>query len=223
MEIVRFITRIILNHHDAEKYNGVVHKICSLQTDAEQNSYYEQVLKVENYSYDVKQKAVFWLYTLQQARLWGFKNLSGEALFIFAQEHFNNGFKELEVEDLQALVSNPAFAGSVDSDFDVPKMIFVELFNPSQPEKTIRGDLLTQLVFSPTMNIGIAELIVNLNTTTSIQVDESIINLNAISQPTMLRQTGAIDDSSVIDWTRKTYDMGDVPDSWVRKFLMYAM
>lgn len=204
MEILKFINRIILNHDDAEKYNGVVRKICNLQTDAEQNAYYEQVLKVENYSYAVKQKAVFWLYTLQQARLWGFKNLSGEALFIFVQEHFNNGVEELGVEDLQVLVSNPAFAGSVDRDFDIPKMIFMELFNPSRPEKSIRENLLTQLVFSPTMNIGVAEV---------------IIKINAMELAYTEREKWFLDESSVIEWTRKTYDMGDIPDSWVRKFL----
>ena len=203
MKIREFISRIVLNPNDTQKYNRIVSKIHKLKINAEYNAYYGQILKVDHYSYDVKQKAVLWLYTLQQSRLWGFKNLSDEGLLVFVQEYFNYEIGKIGLEDLQALVSNPAFAGSVNGNFNVPKMIFARLFAPMQPAELIREELLGQLVISPNMNLGVAEVIVKC----------------ALQGATECKEKWAGNESLVLNWTRNTYDMGDLPDSWVRQFL----
>ena len=119
-ETDKLMTTLILTPRDARKYKRIVNKVRSkLHTNEEYNAFYDQVLSSDRYSYDVKQKFVLWLCNLEQARLWGFKNLTGEALYVFTNENLENRIiNVLSLEDLQALASNPAFAESVDSEFD---------------------------------------------------------------------------------------------------------
>jgi hypothetical protein len=204
MEMEEFVASIILTPRDARKHKRILNKVrINLQSNLEHNAFYEKVLSSDQYSYDVKLKSIFSLYTLEQSRLWGFRNLSGEALFLFTQKVLQYARDYLSVGSLNALASNPAFAESVSSEFDVPKIVFESLVT-EQPKKET---MLNQIAASTTMNLGIAEL---------------IVNLNAVQHTLMPQEDWTLDDSAVIEWTRTTYDMGDVPDSWVRQFLMEA-
>jgi hypothetical protein len=205
----KFMTTIILTPRDARKYKRIVNKVRrKLHTDEEYNAFYNQVLTSDRYSYDVKQKFVLWLCNLKQARLWGFKNLSGEALYVFAHENLENRIiNVLSLEDLQALASNPAFAGSVDSEFDTFNVTFARRSDLTESVRTvkIKTELLAYVAHSPNMNLGVAEMIVNSN-----ERANSLSHGNA----------WIWEEREVLDWTRKTYDMGDIPDSWVRQFLL---
>ena len=209
METEEFVENIILTPHDTRKYKRIIKTVRGkLHTNAEKNAFYKEVLNSDQYSYDVKQKSIFWLYSIEQSRLWGFRNLSGEALFLFTQKVLQYATVSLSVESFNAFASNPAFAESVDSDFNVPKIVFAIPFEFFVEERPRKEAMLNQLVASPNMNLGIAELIINLNAMELIYTE---------------REKWSLDDSSVIEWTRKTYDMGDVPDLWVRQFLVEAV
>ena len=209
METEKFAASIILTTHDTQKYESVINTVQNkLIANSEYNAFYKEALISDQYSYDVKQKAVLWLYSIEQSRLWGFRNFSGEALFLFTQKVLQYATASLSAESFNALASNPAFAESVDSDFNVPKIVFAIPFKFFIEERSKKEAMLNQLVASPNMNLGIAEV---------------IINLNAMELVYTEREKWSLDDSLVIEWTRTTYEMGDVPDSWVRQFLMGAV
>jgi len=205
-EKTEFLNSRELTPREERQYNRIVKKIRKLDTNAQCDGYYEKILASDKYSYNVKEKAVIWKYALTPSRLWGFRNLSGEALFLFVRENINDlDIKSLSVKDMQALVDNPAFSESKGSKFDVVKKVVYTPFGVStRSEVQFRKTLIAGAALSTNMTLDLAEII-----------------LNRIAPfPTAdVLESWRLAEGPIIEWARETYEMGEIPDLWVRQFL----
>jgi hypothetical protein len=206
MTIKEFMSTIDLIPEDARKYQKVLKKaLYKFDTKAGHDAFCGKVFNSRRYSYDLKRKLVFAFAALPQSRLWGFRNLSGESLFVFMKESLYYAINYFNVESITALASNPEFTASIDTEFDTPRLIFTRFSLDKRVEKTMRVALIKRLFALDKMNIEIAVIIVSFNDAQALHEDMEYWSLY---------------DRAILEWTRQTYDMGELPDSWVRKFLL---
>ena len=206
-EKTQFLNSLDLTPREERQYNRIVKTIQrKLYTNAQCNAYYEKILTSDKYSYNVKQKAVLWKCDLTPSRLWGFRNLSGEALFLFVVENINNfDIKNISVKDMQALVDNPAFIESDGKDFDVVyEVIYMRFGVSTQSEVQFRKTLIAGAVLSNNMSLGLAE---------------TILEMREPFHTSDLVKRWHLDEEPLLNWVRETYGFGEVSDSWVHNFL----
>jgi len=198
-------SRLILDPLDENDYDIIINIVQNeLSSRYECNAYYETVFASDAYSYDVKLKAAMCMSELHQSRSWGFKCLEGEALHVMVQEHMIYYIETTVKEDIQALASNPAFANSIKSYYDVPFFIFSG-YRSTEAEMHFKQALIKELVESCTMTFDLAATIIRMN---SNEPYRGVVQMDKV------------DDSLVLKWARETYNMGEsLPDSWVRKSL----
>lgn len=202
-----FFNTLKLGPRDEYNYSQLISKLRSkLYSHSEYSAFYEEVLASGKYSYEVKQKAVIWMPSLNASRLWGFKNLTGEALYVFVNINMPPFAKDLALEDIQALATNPAFFDSMGNECDTLERAFQTPYSePSTGEMWFRKTLIQSAASSANMTLELAEVIIRKSRNL---LDDSMLELLQA------------DEKPVIDWLREKYDMGEVPDSWVRQFLL---
>ena len=208
MTIKEFMSTITLSPQDTHEYEKVLKKAFrKSDTKVGHDAFCGKVFNSRRYSYDLKRKLVFAFSALPQSRLWGFKNLSGESLFVFMQESLHYAINYFNVESVTALALNPAFAASVDTEYDTPLLLFTHFSSNKPVEKAMRESLIAHLLALDKMNIEIAVTIISFNNEHNFHEDIEY-------------RYWTLSEDLLLEWTRQTYDMGDLPDSWVRKFLL---
>jgi len=195
-----------LTPSDELEYRKIIRPRPNMETNTEYNVYYRKVLASNKCSYAVKQKAVLWLTDFEPSRSWGFRNLAGKFLLVFVEDIFAHHNRKVTSEDIRDLIANPAFAASAEGYFNLPVTSFNIPFIHSKEENILRQKVVDHLAASPNMNLEVAEFI--------IKADDLHMQLG------LLDGHWKMDVSSVLEWVRNTYDIGDVPDSWVRQFLV---
>lgn len=206
MTIKEFMSTITLSPQDELKYEKVLKKaFYKLDTRAGHNAFCGKVFNSRRYSYDLKRKLVFVFSALPQSRLWGFGNLSGEGLFLFMKESLYHAINYFNPESITALVLNPEFTASIDTEFDTPRLVFTRFSLDKRVEKAMREALVKRLLALGKMNIEIAVI---------------IVSFNEAHAPYENIEYWSLHDRVILEWTRQAYDMGELPDSWVRKFLL---
>jgi len=199
-------SEIELSSEDEQKYAELVEDINKRFRSFERvNAHYRDFLASSEYSYDLKKKMVFRMPAYEQARLWGFRNLVGEILFIFVADCVRTYADDFTVEEFKALIANPAFRESIASDFDSPLLALSAAYGYVKEDRILKQMLIDELVTSPSMNLEFASVI-----------------MKAADLPHILEiiQNWKLDVTPVLNWARETYSLDEnIPDSWVRAFL----
>jgi len=202
-----FLETLVLEPHDASQYSKIVDAIKNKISSARQEeAYYEQVVNSSKYSYEVKQKAVFFMPDLDASRLWGFGNLSGEALCVLVGNSIKYSYGNITDPCLMALAANPAFISSLGSKFDAPQVAYERHYGYyKEVDIEIRETLTQYIVASSNMSFELARLILE-----AYNPDLPLFFLN--EEP--------FNAAPVLDWTRKAYGLPEsIPDAWVRNLL----
>jgi len=199
-----FVDEIKLTPDDEQKYEEI---LTQLYTPPAPNTYYNTLLASDEYSYDIKQKLVLTMASMEHSRLWGLGNLSAQALFLFIFEVFTYEAKDLSFKEIQALVANPACDGSVSGVFNIPRIAFVLASGYTIEKDLQKHVIMMQLLEANKMNLEIAAIVMEI-----IRQEEDLEGNRVI------RESFA---TPVLNWARTNFALNEeIPDSWVREFLV---
>ena len=202
-------SKIELSENDKQVYaeivQGVLRRFRSFEEVEAVNVHYREILTSDKYSFDVKRQMVFRMPSYPESRFWGFRNLTGEQLFIFLSDCIRIYAEDFTVEEFKALIVNPAFRESIATDFNSPLLALSAAYGYVKEDRILKQMLIDKLVTSPNMNLEFAAVI--MKATDLLPLFELI-------------QNWKLDVTPVLNWARETYSLGEnIPDSWVRELL----
>ena len=196
MNFHQYWNNIILPPQEHDKFFEVLEILTSASSE-EQNVRIGEILGSEEFSFDAKRKLAFNLNYMKPLCLWACANFEGEDLWQMTRFLNSNGFEGVGHKEISALVSNPHFIVSTSVEYNTLRFLYVAFSsgNVRQAEKS--RWLLQEIIDQGVMSLDIATEFI-----------ES-------SDP----WNGDPWSDTLIAWTRKAYDLEDVPEAWVVKFL----
>jgi len=191
---------------DLEYFKRIATRIGNCNTEKKRDAIRIESIVSSEGSFKYKRYITFCMPYLSEARAWGFKNLTGEDLQQLILLLFGDNVQDdIRSSELQLLTNNPVFISSCGKEeFDFLKLIFRDMIITTKMLH-VRELLIKGLIAGDRMSIEIAMLI--------IEANDSRKQWQKI-KPYQLEE------APILEWTRKAYQLGDVPDNWVRNLLI---
>jgi len=206
-----FWVSIDLSPQEHKKYEKVSAKLTGMPY---LSSAFVRILASSKYSWDFKRKLVFKIPFGEESRRWGCTNLKGEDLHRFVKILSNEMYHDFDYEDIEHLLANPSFVSSLGTEHDAFSQALLCLTDgPDYNE--MHFEWVADLVNSNLMSLEVAAAIIAANNASVLRVKRQYPTV--FGKPNVPR---TINEAPVIAWTRENYDLGDIPDSWVVKFLL---
>jgi len=194
---------IELNDVEHKVFKNISELMHTSHSPKENNATLAIVLNSDEYSVDLKRKIVLNVPGLAMAFTWGFKNFEDQDLHALLEVLFAGSSQRISDDHLEILALNPAIVDSHGYTlrfFSTPHLV---LRYGSYSYELIKR-LIVQMIAVGTMTFPVAELILN------PRAKDPFFSRLSIEIWSEIEKT-------IIEWARKIYDLGDVPDSWVLK------
>lgn len=198
---------ITLPVSELPKYHKVTNSVLHVwDFPSELNTVFKSFIESDEYSINLKRKIIFEMPSKEPARKWGLRNFAGEDLYQFISILSFRPIYSIIEDDMVLLAKNPHFVSSLGhKTYDSFTHFLVEVTGKFNDNIVAKNALTVQLAAENVLTLQIAQQIILLNNlVTAIGIGPNYATVN---------------EEPLLAWVRETYNLSNVPDSWLRKIV----
>jgi len=206
---------IKLEPKEEKEYKRLIFKLLSVDSYEDFNPVYNKrldsslakILPSKKYSFDFKRKFIFQTPVTSLSLSWACENLETSEMNDFVMHFLSGTIYNITTRDIEVLYTSENFKQTIDTEFNSLNFLVLKLAQIDKVDQEAWTALIQWMVDDNLMHLKLAELI-------------CLFQEKGTLFPKKDADLWEQRITPLTAWARETYNLGDVPDNWVVKFLL---